>query len=207
MNEVQVIALAGVFQSAALVRSLATQGQADPAAQEASIASVFKLDAETPADVFGGLAGVRLGLKTLIRLIDEEEKDLGVSQLAIAILRLERKLARRPAMLDALREGIVAAQRQVDHLGQAHGSVLARLSDLYSATLSTLRPRVVVQGNPMHLTQPHQVQRIRALLLAGVRATVLWRQLRGNHWTLLFKRRQCAMLARGLLARCTLDGV
>jgi high frequency lysogenization protein len=150
---------------------------------------------------------VQVGLKTLIRQIDDSDRDIGVSQLAVAVLRLERKLKRRPAMLETLREGIVAAQRQVEHLGQAHVSVLARLSDLYSSTLSTLRPRVVVQGNPLHLTQPAQVQRIRALLLAGVRSTVLWRQLGGSHWTLLFKRRQCAMLARGLLARCTLDGV
>jgi high frequency lysogenization protein len=35
---------------------------------------------------------------------------------------------------------------------------------------------------------------------------VLWRQLGGSQLRLLFRRRQYAMLARGLLTRCTLDG-
>jgi len=40
-----------------------------------------------------------------------------------------------------------------------------------------------------------------------VRAAVLWRQLGGSQWRLLFRRRQYAMLARGLLAQCTLAGL
>lgn len=200
MNEERVIALAGLFQAAALVRSLATTGSCDASALETSIASVLRLDADAPADVFGGVAGVRYGLETLIAHIDDGVRDITVTQIAVAVLRLERKLARRRTMLDTLREGIVAAQRQADHLGIAHASVLGRLSELYSTTLSTLRPRIVVSGNPLYLTQTAHVERIRATLLAAVRAAVLWRQLGGNQWQLVFKRRQCAMLARGLLA-------
>jgi high frequency lysogenization protein len=204
MNEVQVIALAGLFQSAALVRSLAISGTADAAAFDASIASVLRIDADTPADVFGGIDGVRLGLRTLIHQIDESDRDLAITQLGVSILRLERKLARRAQMRATLLDGIVATQRQADHLGNTHASVLARLSELYVETLSQLRPRVVVQGNPLHLSQPAQVEKIRATLLAGVRAAVLWRQLGGNHWLLILRRRQYGMLARGLLARCTI---
>lgn len=205
MNEARVIALAGLFQSIALVRSLALTGSADAGAIESSIASIFRIDADTPADVFGGIRGVELGLRTLVHQIDAPDRDLAVTQLTVAVLRLERKLSRRPRMQAMLREGIGATQRQVDHLGITHATVLARLSELYASTLSTLRPRVVVQGNPTHLTQPAQVERIRAVLLAGVRAAVLWRQLGGNHWRLLFERRQTAMLARGLLARHLID--
>ncbi|HVJ63423.1 MAG TPA: high frequency lysogenization protein HflD [Tahibacter sp.] len=200
MNEERVIALAGLFQATALVRALATTGNCDATALEASIASVLLLDSDAPADVFGGVGGVRYGLKTLISQIDDGTRDITVTQIAVTVLRLERKLARRRAMLETLREGITAAQRQVDHLGTVHASVLGRLSELYSATLSTLRPRIVVSGNPLYLTQASQVERIRATLLAAVRAAVLWRQLGGNQWQLIFKRRQCAMLARGLLA-------
>jgi high frequency lysogenization protein len=35
---------------------------------------------------------------------------------------------------------------------------------------------------------------------------VLWRQLGGTRWRLVFRYRQYAMLARGLLSRCTIDG-
>lgn len=206
MNEAQVIALAGVFQAAALVRMTATTGSQDATALETSIASVMRIDVDEAADAFGGVARLRLGLETLVQQLDRTPGDLAASQIAVSVLRVERKLAGRPSMLQALREGIEAIQRQVDHLGVTHVSVLARLSELYANTLSNLRPRVIVQGNPLYLQQPAQVERIRATLLAGVRAAVLWRQLGGSQWQLLFKRRQAVMLARGLLSRARLDG-
>ncbi|GAP67000.1 hypothetical protein MBSD_n2316 [Mizugakiibacter sediminis] len=206
MNEAQVIALAGLTQAAALVRTLATEGRCDAGALEASLASVFRLDAESAAAVYGGLDGVRVGLRTLIHQLDGAQRDLAVTQIVLSLLRIERKLARRSDLRRRLQDGILAAQRQAEHFGLAHASVSARLGELYAQTLSTVRPRVVVTGNPLHLRQPAQVERIRATLLAGVRAAVLWRQLGGNHWSLLLRRRQCEMIARGLLSRVTLDG-
>lgn len=206
MNEAQVIALAGVFQAAALVRATATSGSQDAAALEASIASILRVDVDDAASAFGGLSNLRLGLEALVQQLDRSPGDVAISQIAVTVLRVERKLSARPAMLQTLREGIEAIQRQVDHLGVTHTSVLARLSELYANTLSNLRPRVVVQGNPLYLQQPAQVERIRSTLLAGVRAAVLWRQLGGSQWQLLFKRSQVVMLARGMLSRAKLDG-
>ncbi|MBL8298771.1 MAG: high frequency lysogenization protein HflD [Rhodanobacteraceae bacterium] len=206
MNEAQVIALAGVFQSAALVRTTAVNGNQDATALEACIASILRVDVDDAASAFGGIAALRLGLETLVQQLDRNPNDLAISQIAATVLRVERKLSARPAMLQTLREGIEAAQRQVDYLGVTHGTVLARLSELYTKTLSNLRPRVVVQGNPLYLQQPAQVERIRSTLLAGVRAAVLWRQLGGSQWQLLLRRGQLVMLARGLLSGARLDG-
>lgn len=205
MREARVIALAGVLQASRLVRDVATTGRADAASVRSSLDSVFRFDADSAADVFGGLGGVRLGLETLLDQFENDRRDLTLTQLVVGVLRLERKLANRASMLRELRGGIVSIQRQVDHLGVAHASVQARLADLYVATLSQLRPRVVVHGNPLQLADAQKVEQIRALLLAGVRAAVLWRQVGGSQLRLLFRRREYAMLARGLLARSTLD--
>ena len=59
MREARVIALAGVFQACAVVRSIANEGRSDSAAVESSLASLFRIDSDSAADVFGGLAGVR----------------------------------------------------------------------------------------------------------------------------------------------------
>ena len=205
MREARVIALAGVFQACGMVRELATHGRADPQVVESSLASVFRIDSDSAADVFGGLPGVRLGLEVLVTSLDSAQRDVGVAQLAVGVLRLERKLGRRAGMLRELRTGIEGIQRQVDHLGAAHATVQTRLAELYAGTLSRVTPRIIVHGNPVHLADPKRVEQIRALLLAGVRAAVLWRQVGGNQWRLLLHRREYAMLARGLLARCTLD--
>jgi high frequency lysogenization protein len=205
MREARVIALAGVFQACAMVRSIANDGSSDSAAVESSLASLFRIDSDSAADVFGGLSGVRLGMECLVANLDSEHRDVAISQLVLGVLRLERKLAGRSEMLREISKGIASIQRQVDHLGVAHSSVQTRLAELYSNTLSNLKPRIVVHGNPLHLADPRRVEQIRSLLLAGIRAAVLWRQVGGSQWRLILRRSEYAMLARGLLTRCTLD--
>ncbi|HEY0178178.1 MAG TPA: high frequency lysogenization protein HflD [Dokdonella sp.] len=205
MREARVIALAGIVQACRLVRDVATRGRADAAAIEASLASVFRIDADSAAEVFGGLTGVRAGLETLLAQFEDGRRDLALTRLVLGVLRLERRLARDAAMLRELRGGIEGIQRQTVHLGVAHASVVARLAELYVATLSQLRPRIVVHGNPLHLADARLVEQIRALLLAAIRAAVLWRQVGGSQLRLLVRRREYMMLARGLLTRSTLD--
>jgi high frequency lysogenization protein len=205
MRESRVIALAGVLQACRLVVELATRGRADASATQASLASVFRIDADSAADVFGGVAGARLGLETLLEQFDSNERNLPLTRLVLGVLRLERRLTRNPRMLDELRSGIERVQRQADHFGIEHATVQARLAELYVATLSQLRPRVIVHGNPVNLSNPQLVEQIRALLLAAVRSAVLWRQVGGSQIRLLLRRREYAMLARGLLTRSTLD--
>lgn len=205
MRESRVIALAGVFQACSQVHAIANEGRGDSATIESSMASLFRIDSDSAADVYGGLSGVKTGMEVLVENLDSSNRNVVVSQLAIGVLRLERKLAGRKSMLREVREGIESIQRQVDHLGVAHATVQARLAELYSQTLSNLRPRIVVHGNPMNLADPRKVEQIRSLLLAGIRAAVLWRQVGGSQWRLLVRRKEYTMLGRGLLARCTLD--
>jgi high frequency lysogenization protein len=87
-----------------------------------------------------------------------------------------------------------------------HANVTARLAEVYASTLSTLKPRVMVTGTPAHLQQKANVDRVRSALLASARSAVLWHQLGGRQWQLLIYRKQCAMLARGLLTGSTLEG-
>jgi high frequency lysogenization protein len=205
MRESRVIALAGVLQACRLVNDLATRGSADAGCVQASLGSVFRIDADSAADVFGGIAEVRVGLETLLVQFEDGHRDLALTRLVLSVLRLQRRLARRPRMLRELRSGIDDIQRQADHFGIAHATVQGRLAELYVTTLSRLRPRVIVHGNPVHLANAQLVEQIRALLLAAVRAAVLWRQVGGSQLRLLLRRRQYAMLARGLLTRSTLD--
>lgn len=199
--------MAGVFQAIALVRQVALRGSCDADAMRQSLLSVLRIDADTAADVYGGIGNLNLGLRTLIDQLDEHGKrDLAITRIAVTVLRLQRTLAARNDILTALHDRIVAMSGIIEQAQAGQIDPSGRLAQLYSETLSHLKPRVMVVGNPNYLNQPAQVDQIRALLLAAVRAAVLWRQVGGSHWRLLFRRRQYAMLARGLLARCTLDG-
>ncbi len=205
MNEDRILALAGVFQGCMLAHQLASRGNCDEAAFEASMNSIFRIDAEDVPSVFGGIAGVRLGLRTLTEQLESRTQELAIARMAVTVLRLERSFSSRGRMAEKLRDGIVQTRRQADHFGVTHATVTARLAELYVGTLSTLRPRVMVSGSPLLLQQQNVVERIRSALLAALRAAVLWRQTGGRQWQLLIHRRQCAMLARGLLTGATLD--
>jgi high frequency lysogenization protein len=207
MREGRVIALAGLFQALALVRAVATRGSCDAQSMRQSIASVFRIDADSPADVYAGVGNLRLGLETLLAQLDERGKrDPVLTRLAVSVMHLQRTLAAHPDTLRALRTGVENLSALAVQAEAGQVNIDARIAQLYTETLSQLHPRVIVEGNPAFLQQTVQVNQIRALLLAAVRATVLWRQLGGSQIRLLFRRRQYAMLARGLLARCTLDG-
>lgn len=206
MLESHVIGLAGVFQACQLVRVAATSGRFETTEVEASLDSVFRFDADTPVDVFDGLTNLRQGLIALLAQLDNQnERDLQLTELVVSVLRTERKLGSRADLLEKLRSGIERVNVERGDQPSSSAATIGGLATVYSDTLSTLRPRITVHGSPQQLNQPVRVEQIRALLLAATRAAVLWRQVGGRQWGLLLRRRQYAMLARGMLARCTID--
>jgi high frequency lysogenization protein len=196
------LALAGLMQAVKLVQQIAQEGTAESGAHEASLASVFRLDADTVESVYGSAALIAPGLRALIgHLEGGTARDPAASRIAVTLLHVERKLVAQPALLAAIRDGVLDIERQREHFGITHPTVLGRLGDLYAATVSTLSPRVLVQGNPVQLGQPAVVAQIRATLLAAMRSAVLWRQLGGSYWDLLLRRRALVAAAREWLKR------
>lgn len=197
--EGQVIGLAGVFQAVRCALAIARDGRCDEDAAESSLRSVFRIDAASAADVYGGVPNLAPGLAGMLAEIDGTARDPSVARIVATVLHLSRKLGRLDAMQRRLRDGIDAARRGADAMGYRHDGVIDRLAELYVATISTLRPRVLVQGNCLYLTQAPNVARIRALLLAAIRAGVLWRQSGGSNLGLLLHRRRVAEAARAML--------
>jgi len=206
VREGRVIALAGVMQALALVRSIALRGSCDFTLMRASLASTLRIDAESPEAVYGGLGNLKLGLETLMRQFEPGSKrDLALTRMAVTVLRLERAVSKRAAVKNALRAGLEEMGPLMDQLETGNVDLCARLAKLYTENISPLRPRIMVEGNSNFLQQSTQVNQIRALLLAAIRSAVLWRQLGGSPWRMLFRQREYAMLARGLCAGCTVD--
>lgn len=196
------IALAGIFQAAALVQDLANGRTPAAAALEASVASIFRIDADNVPDVFGGTARVCYGLEQVCSALGASVQpgDMTVMGYALGLLRLEPKLRRQSALLQALRAGIEKARTQAAHFGQMHHNVMANLADVYLRTIGTINPRIMVSGDAVHLNNQRTVDSIRTLLLAGMRAAVLWRQCGGSRWSLVLSRGRLAAEAARLAA-------
>ncbi len=197
----RVMALAGMFQATSLVSRIAGQGIIDAAPFAASIDSIFTMDADTMENVYGGVANLKTGLNVICRQLGQtkEPVDKDVTSYTVGLIHLEHKLLKNRPMLDTLSEGIRAAQTTTDMFHSTHSNIIARLADIYSKTISTLGPRIMVHGEPVHLNNPENANRIRALLLAGVRSTVLWRQKGGGRLNLLLARKRILRIASEML--------
>lgn len=187
----QTIALAGISQACYLVQQLATTGTADSDAIETSINSILKINSDEVIDIYGSLKHLKPGLEQLEKqLVSRTIADPEQARYAASLVFLEKQLSNRPEMLKSISMGVEVAQAQTESFGLLHENVLANLGDLYHSTISTLHPRIMVNGKEEHLAQTKTVNKIRTLLLAGIRATMLWRQCGGARWKFLFFRKK-----------------
>ncbi len=186
----RVLALAGIAQALQQVRRIAETGHSEAGVVRTAIDSVFRIDADSPQAVYGNAAQLAPGLRLLHNYFRNQGQDEILPRLALAVLQLERTFVRNGDVVGTVSEGIARAQRQAAELGDsAHPDVLAALGALYADTISHLKPRVMVQGNPHYLGQAGVIAEIRALLLAAVRSAVLWRQTGGQYWDFLISRK------------------
>jgi high frequency lysogenization protein len=187
----QTIALAGLSQSVQLVRNIARRGTADADDLETCIASLLKINADSVAEVYGGLRNLQSGLILLEQQLGKPESiDAELARYAAALVYLESKYRGQAAMQKTVRTGLERATLQAAHFGVTHENVLAHLADLYQNTISQLRPRIVVVGEQQHLETPSNANKIRALLLSGIRSAWLWRQCGGSRFGFLLQRRK-----------------
>jgi high frequency lysogenization protein len=195
------LALAGVFQAARLTHQLARTGMTDGPALAASLHSIFQLNPAEVADVFGGTDGVAMGLRSLVEQLDNpQQRDAELSRYAIGVIQLAIKLGKdgqRQAKLAQDIEDLTDRQRAFD---MEDSRLYAPLAEIYQSNISSLSPRIMVKGEPLHLQNPDTAARIRTALLAGIRAAHLWLQCGGSRWNLVFKRARLVGTARALLA-------
>ena len=199
--EDRTLALAGVFQAVQLVKQIAHQGSIPGDSLEISIASIFNTQPVNTAAVYGGARGVMNGIKLLRTHMGgtDQVRDLEITRYVVAVLHLERQLGKQPQMLQRIAEGIEKTRAQAEHFSQTHTNVIASLAGLYSDTISTLTPRIIVSGEQGYLSNPDNANKVRALLLAAIRSAVLWRQCGGGRLQLIFGRNQMIREAENLL--------
>ena len=188
----QAAALAGIFQAAALVERLARTGQLTNEDMTPSIHSVFVTKPDSVEDIYQGYASLTLGRQTLKNVLERQSDAIqgDTVRYALTLIHLERKLSRNGNMMQEISQRLSRAGDQVSHFGLLHENVIASLAGIYLDTISTFRTRVQVSGDLRHLQIKSNAEKIRALLLAGIRSAILWRQTGGSRWQLLFSRRK-----------------
>jgi high frequency lysogenization protein len=196
------LALAGVMQATELVRQAAWHGTWSGYAATTSLNSLFRLESESTELVYGGKKHLHLGLETLLSALHGENRYAETLRYAINLFQLERKFIKSGKMLDTIGERLELISTEGAELDeydrqdhQAH-----EIAQLYSETISSISPRIVVNGKPQYLRVDRTVDWVRTLLLAGLRSAVLWDQLGGGRFELIFGRKKIMKEAHILLS-------
>ena len=217
--EWQIVALSAVAQSAALVAKLAVHGNASQTELLASVNPLLVLNPRSEADVYPNLGHLNLGLRTLHDMFKQVRapENADVVRYTLGMLLLSNKLEARAPMQDRIRSALQtiaplqlipenATPWRTEESDKTDAQLrqeqtFEQLATLYQDTISTLPHRIQVQGQMDYLQNEYVANRVRSLLLAGIRSAVLWRQLGGRRWRLLFYRKRVQETASSIRRR------
>jgi len=195
------MALAGIFQATELVRQAANHGTWSGYAADTCLDSLLAIEADTVDDIYGSTDRLRLGTETLVAVLEGDRRYVESLGYAVSIMQLENNFRKESKMqsyigTELLRIGALSDDLEEHELRDLQARQVA---ELYTSSISTLSPRVVINGRPQYLQVDRTVSWIRTLLFAGLRSAVLWRQLGGGRFNLMFGRKKMLEQAQALL--------
>jgi high frequency lysogenization protein len=189
------IAMAALFQCVDGVRQIADNGNVDETLYQTCIDSILNESADSAIDLYGSLENLKTGFGSMMNQLgsrqmnaDGSPKDMESTRYALGILHLEKKLDSNPTVFDEVIKGIQDTQKKLEYFDKDHENITAALAGIYANTISEIGPKIMVKGDQTYLANPNNAAKIRALLLAGIRAALLWRQAGGSRWKLLLER-------------------
>lgn len=189
------LAFAGVCQAVSLVQQFAHQGNADRDSFSHSIKSVLVTQPASALAVFGDqLNHLKSGLETVQAQMGSPngKLDTEIGRYWINVLALSQKLNKNPEAKGTLTARLQQIERQLPLYENEimADQMIANLAAIYSDVISPLGAKIHVLGLQDYLVRPDIQQKIRASLLAGIRAGILWQQVGGTRWQFLFSRRK-----------------
>ena len=197
----RIMALSGIFQATELVRQAANHGTWSGYSADTCLESLLAIEADSVEDIYGSSEKLRLGAETLISIFQGDPRYKESLSYAVSIMQLEGNF-RKKADMQAYIGAELLPIAQIDDGTEIHeikDLQAKKIAALYTQTISTLSPRIVVNGRPQHLQVDRTVHWIRTLLFAGLRSAVLWRQMGGGRFSLMFGRKKMLEEAQSLL--------
>jgi high frequency lysogenization protein len=197
----RIMALAGIFQATELVRQAANHGTWSGYAADTCLDSLLAIESDSIEDIYGSADRLRLGAETLISILQGDRRHMESLGYAVSIMQLENNFRKKPQMQSLIGTELLSIATIDDgtEIHEIKDLQAKKIAALYTQTISTLSPRIVINGRPQHLQIDRTVDWIRTLLFAGLRSAVLWRQMGGGRFNLMFGRKKILEQAETLL--------
>lgn len=210
----ETLALAALFQCCTQIQRVARTGYVDPHAAAAVIRGLIITNPQSCTDIYAPnqlLVGFRqVAASFSSQAGSKSAETIEITKNVFKIIGLTLTIMRNDAVFNKLGDDIDAARTAVlarypDYEQGRPEIVLSQdclhdFSELYQSLVSPNFPRLMIYGEEAYLSRVENQEMIRTLLLAAIRAAVLWRQLGGRRRFLFFRRKaivRCAQQAAG----------
>lgn len=187
------IALAGLHESLLQVQNIAWENQYNEPEIDVCLSSLFQRDPDSYIDVFGGSAlNIRNGLEALKNsFINKHDKHaLERARYMLNLMMLSKFIKDNKRLGQQIGTTLSLLEEAANDIEQQRDYIIERIAQLYQNTISPLKPRVIVYGEPAYLQPEKNAATIRAMLFTGLRACLLWYQAGGNQLNLLLGKRK-----------------
>lgn len=202
-RQLRLLALASVFQAAGLAYAFASQGSAAINGHQDALDALLKSALSDESDLgkrLGNIDDLLIGIKHLEgrigkvavrQALPRTKSPTEIDRYAASLIRIERNVYTKPNLVDLISQQKKTLSQRVTFFDQRyrHPSILAGMASIYVETAGTLRTRLTIKGQQATLTDPTNVDCIRACLFAGIQAAHIWHDLGGRPWQLIFGRR------------------
>jgi high frequency lysogenization protein len=200
--ENQTLALAGMFQSAVLIEQLAYKGEVNQAAFDCSVDSLFAFNAENTLEIFGDVFGLNRGMQALTNHLGGRGQASGknLAYYIMSMMKVSTNLLKDEAMANRLQNELQTIQQQSIDFEMSRNNTINKIDGLYQNTISKAQSKVIIRGEQIYLSNNDTAAKVRTLLLAGIRAAVLWHQLGGSKWKLIISRKKYVESAKRFMS-------
>ena len=191
----EVISLGAIYQASSEIKKIAWQGKINNKFIEPLIYSVYQTTSNEIEDIYINLKRLNTGLDFLRKQFvgDVFSRDAEVDRYFEAINVLVKNMNKNSEIFSNLRDDLSSHKENVteDNLHE-HAEFL---SNLYLKTISKINPRIIVNGDNIHLTDNKNASMIRALLLSAIRSFILWQQSGGTKFRIFLFKKKMAEIA------------
>ena len=191
----ETISLGAIYQACNEIKKIAWQGEININIIEPLINSVYQITSENIDDIYINIKRLNTGLDFLRRQLvgDAFSRDAEVTRYFEAIGVLIKNMNKKEDIFNKLRQQLTQQTMAVEK-GNLDDHALF-LSNLYLNTVSTVEPRIIVNGDNKYLTVKKNAAMIRSLLLCAIRSYILWQQSGGSKFRMFIFKKKIAKLA------------
>lgn len=210
----ETIALAALFQSAAQIQRVARFGAVDEHAIAPLMRALVITSPNTIEDVYAPkrvIPGLNQLLTSLYPKEATQPKNAELIKIAFSIINLEANLEKQNMVfaqldkeVDKLRADVLLLHPDYEDAADnvlVDYDIIKMYSKIYSNLISPNFPKLIIYGEESYLRRTEFQEMIRALLLAGIRASLLWHQVGGKRYSLMFRYKDIIERARQIISQ------